>query len=146
MLAPRKPCSRKTSVAASRIARRLRSDRDNGPSFDITVALDISSSRADTPLYWSRRWTGSPLRSSLMRYQAQPGVPRLSEARQHLAASCRCGHVALETTGEPIVSVSCYCRSCQEAGRQFGRLPGAPVVLDADGGTGFALFLKGRVR
>ena len=70
----------------------------------------------------------------------------MSEDHQHLVASCRCGQVALETTGKPIVSVACYCRSCQEAGRQFERLSGAPAVLDADGGTAYVLFRKDRVR
>ena len=65
---------------------------------------------------------------------------------QHLTASCQCGQVAFETIGKPIVSASCYCQSCQEAGRQFGRLPAAPAVLDADGGTAFVLFRKDRVR
>lgn len=67
-------------------------------------------------------------------------------SKEHLTAPCRCGQVAFETTGKPIVSVSCYCRSCQEAGRQLGHLPAAPVVLDSDGGTGFVLFRKDRVR
>jgi hypothetical protein len=65
---------------------------------------------------------------------------------QHLTASCRCGEVAFETVGKPIVSAACYCRSCQEAGQQFERLPGAPAVLDAGGGTAFVLFRKDRVR
>jgi len=67
-------------------------------------------------------------------------------SKEHLTASCRCGQVAFETTGKPIVSVSCHCRSCQEAGQQFEQLPAAPVVLDSDGGTGFVLFRKDRVR
>jgi hypothetical protein len=64
----------------------------------------------------------------------------------HLTASCRCGPVAFETTGKPIMSADCHCQSCQEAGRQFERLPSAPAVLDAYGGIGFVLIRKDRVR
>jgi hypothetical protein len=70
----------------------------------------------------------------------------MSPEPQHLSASCRCGKVAFETVGKPIVSAACYCRSCQEAGQQFERLPGAPAVLDAGGGTAFVLFRKDRIR
>jgi hypothetical protein len=70
----------------------------------------------------------------------------LSKDHSRLAASCQCGQVVFEATGKPIVSASCYCRSCQEAGRQLGQLTAAPVVLDSDGGTAFALFRKDRVR
>lgn len=63
-----------------------------------------------------------------------------------LIASCRCGAVTLEATGAPIVSAACYCTSCQEAGRQIELLPGAPPVMDADGGTAFILHRKDRVR
>ena len=61
-------------------------------------------------------------------------------------ASCRCGAVVLEVTGAPIVHAACYCASCQEAGRQIESLPGAPPVLDADGGTDVVLYRKDRVR
>jgi hypothetical protein len=65
---------------------------------------------------------------------------------QHLTAACQCGQVAFETTGKPIVSVSCHCRSCQDAGLAFEQAPAAPAVRDADGGTGFVLVRKDRVR
>lgn len=61
-------------------------------------------------------------------------------------ASCRCGPVVLEVTGAAIVHAVCYCASCQEAGRQIESLPGAPPVLDADGGTDVLLYRKDRVR
>lgn len=70
----------------------------------------------------------------------------MSKDPQHLTASCRCGEVAFETTGKPIVSTTCYCQSCQEAGRRFEQLPAAEAVRDADSGTGFVLFRKDRVR
>ena len=63
-----------------------------------------------------------------------------------LIASCRCGGVTLEAVGAPIVTAACYCASCQEAGRRIELLPGAPPVLDADGGTAFILHRKDRVR
>jgi hypothetical protein len=52
----------------------------------------------------------------------------------------------LEVAGVPIVRVACYCASCQEAGRQIEQMPGAPTMLDADGGTDFVLYRKDRVR
>ena len=69
-------------------------------------------------------------------------------AKQHesLTASCRCGAVVLELAGPPIGRGVCYCASCQEAGRQIGQMPGAPAVLDADGGTDVGLYRKDRVR
>jgi len=61
-------------------------------------------------------------------------------------ATCRCGEVALVLEGEPIVSSACYCTSCQSAGETFEALPEASRVLETDGGTGFVLFRKDRVR
>ena len=62
------------------------------------------------------------------------------------AAACRCGEVAFEAVGAPIVSAICCCASCQQAARQFEALPGASPVLDAHGGTAFVLQRKDRVR
>jgi hypothetical protein len=66
--------------------------------------------------------------------------------RKHLAATCRCGKVKLEAVGPPILTGSCYCASCQEAGRRFEQLASAPPVLDPDGGTSVILFRKDRVQ
>ena len=65
---------------------------------------------------------------------------------KQLSATCQCGKVAFEATGAPILTGTCYCASCQEAGRRFGQLSAAPPVLDPDGGTGFILYRKDRVR
>jgi hypothetical protein len=65
---------------------------------------------------------------------------------QELVASCQCGKVAFVAVGKPIVSAACYCKSCQEAARRFAQLPGAPAILNADGGTDFLLYRKDRVR
>jgi hypothetical protein len=62
-----------------------------------------------------------------------------------LTARCACGRVAFEARGAPIAGVSCYCRSCQTAGRQIEQLPSASGVLDADGGTSYLLYRKDRV-
>ena len=59
--------------------------------------------------------------------------------------ACQCGKVRLEATRAPILTASCFCKSCQEAGRQFAALASAPSVLDADGGTGVVLYRKDRV-
>jgi hypothetical protein len=68
------------------------------------------------------------------------------QPRGSMTASCRCGAVALEVIGPPIVTAGCYCQSCQAAGEQIERLAGAPPMLDADGGTAFVLQRKDRVR
>lgn len=65
---------------------------------------------------------------------------------QPLTASCRCGAVAFDVVGAPIVSAACYCESCQEAGRQIEQSMDAPPTLGADGGTEFVLHRKDRVR
>jgi hypothetical protein len=62
-----------------------------------------------------------------------------------LMASCRCGVVALEVVGPPIVHTACYCASCQQAGRRIEQLAKAPPVLGADGGTDYLLYRKDRV-
>jgi hypothetical protein len=61
------------------------------------------------------------------------------------AAQCGCGRVAFAARGAPILGVSCYCNSCQTAGRQIERLPSAPDVLDADSGTSYLLYRRDRV-
>lgn len=60
-------------------------------------------------------------------------------------ASCQCGTLSLELTGKPIVAATCYCHSCQTAGHAFEALPGAPVVVGADGGTPYLLVRKDRL-
>lgn len=61
-------------------------------------------------------------------------------------ASCSCGAVTLELVGTPIVAATCYCHSCQEAGRRFEAEPGAPGVVGADGGTPYVLMRKDRLQ
>ncbi len=65
---------------------------------------------------------------------------------KHLSAICQCGKVKFEAVGAPILTGSCYCTSCQEAGRRFEQLTSAPPVLDPDSGTGFILHRKDRVQ
>jgi hypothetical protein len=65
---------------------------------------------------------------------------------RYLSATCRCGKVKFEAVGPPILTGSCYCTSCQEAGGQFEQLASAPPVLDPDGGTGMILYRKDRVQ
>jgi hypothetical protein len=66
--------------------------------------------------------------------------------QKQLFAMCQCGKVKFEAAGRPILTVSCYCASCQEAGRQFEQLASAPPVLESDGGTGMILYRKDRVQ
>jgi hypothetical protein len=65
---------------------------------------------------------------------------------KHLSAICQCGKVKFEAVGPPILTGSCYCTSCQEAGRGFEELASAPSVLDPDSGSGFILYRKDRVQ
>lgn len=67
------------------------------------------------------------------------------EQQRTRIASCQCGAVSLELTGRPIASAVCYCHSCQQAGQQFDALPGAPGVLNSDGGTPYLLVRKDRI-
>lgn len=66
--------------------------------------------------------------------------------QEHLSEMCQCGKVKLEATGRPIVTASCYCASCQEAGSRFEQLTFAPPVLNPDGGTDYVLCRKDRVQ
>lgn len=63
-----------------------------------------------------------------------------------VSASCACGRVALEAVGAPILSAVCYCESCRTAARRFEQAPGAPSVLNRDGGVDYCLYRKDRVR
>lgn len=60
-------------------------------------------------------------------------------------ARCSCGECEMALRGPPIVTVICYCTSCQAAGERLENLPGGHPVLDADGGTPFVLQRKDRV-
>lgn len=62
-----------------------------------------------------------------------------------VTSSCACGRVSLEARGAPIVRAVCYCDDCQKGAHQIEALPGAPRILDADGGTDLVLFRKDRV-
>jgi len=63
-----------------------------------------------------------------------------------ISSSCSCGRVRCEARGEPILSVVCYCLDCQEGGRRIQALPGAPRVLDDDGGAPYLLYRDDRFR
>ncbi|MDB6062680.1 MAG: uncharacterized protein JWM78_2783 [Verrucomicrobiaceae bacterium] len=69
-----------------------------------------------------------------------------STSTQTRTVRCSCGSVELETTGAPILGAICYCADCQAAGRQIERLPNAPRLLDADGGTDFVAYRKDRLK
>lgn len=58
---------------------------------------------------------------------------------------CRCGNVAFEARGEPILSAICQCASCQKAGAILAAAGDGAGVLDANGGTPFVLFRKDRI-
>ncbi|WP_439569463.1 GFA family protein [Sphingopyxis sp.] len=60
-------------------------------------------------------------------------------------ASCQCGAVTLAMIGSPILTATCYCHSCQQAGQAFDALSDAPAVVGADGGTPYVLMRKDRL-
>ena len=60
--------------------------------------------------------------------------------------ACACGQVLLEIDRAPIVSTECHCNSCRAAGARLQTLPGAPPLLQPNGGTRFVLYRKDRVR
>lgn len=68
-----------------------------------------------------------------------------SRHAERRTASCPCGTVRLDLVGTPIVTATCYCHSCQEAGKAFDAMPGAPRVVDTDGGTRYLLMRKDRI-
>lgn len=61
-------------------------------------------------------------------------------------ATCQCGKVRIEAIGRPILTASCYCTSCRDAGHRLERLASAPPVLDPDRGTSVILYRKDRVQ
>lgn len=61
-------------------------------------------------------------------------------------ASCRCRNVSIEAGGAPIMTVACYCQSCQKAGGHLETLADAPAILESDGGTHFVMCRKDRLR
>jgi hypothetical protein len=69
-----------------------------------------------------------------------------SMSNETTSASCRCGKVELEISGEPLLHGICYCASCQEAGRLHQAVSGADTIVAADGGTDYVLYRKDRVR
>ena len=44
-----------------------------------------------------------------------------------------------------MMTVACYCDTCQEESRRIEGLPGAPSVRTPDGGTAYVLYRKDRV-
>jgi hypothetical protein len=66
--------------------------------------------------------------------------------QKRLFPTCQCGNVKFEALGPPILTVACYCTSCQEAGRQLEQLASAAPLVDSDSGTGMILYRKDRVQ
>jgi hypothetical protein len=64
----------------------------------------------------------------------------------HTLVACRCGKTSLAAMGLPILTASCHCADCQEAGRQLEQLMSAPSVRDPDGGTSLVLYRKDRIQ
>ena len=60
-------------------------------------------------------------------------------ANPETTVTCRCGQVAFQLTGKPIVAVVCHCDDCQRASRELESLPGAVSILDSAGGTPYVM-------
>jgi hypothetical protein len=75
----------------------------------------------------------------------QPLRAQMARTSVLTTASCRCGQVAFNLGGPPIVRVACYCTSCRTAGHAFVREFGPPPVVADDGGTDMVLYRKDRV-
>lgn len=73
-------------------------------------------------------------------------MKRTKEPSRPTRLDCRCGAVALEASGEPIVSAECFCTSCRTAAGHFESLPGAEPLREPNGSTHFVLHRKDRVR
>jgi hypothetical protein len=68
------------------------------------------------------------------------------KTHEQLLATCQCGKVKFAAAGAPILTGSCLCASCQEAGRRLEQLASAPPVLDPDGGSAVIVYRKDRVQ
>ena len=68
----------------------------------------------------------------------------MSEAAETHLLRCQCGAVECIGQGAPILTTVCYCDDCQAAARQLEALPGAPPIMDPDGGTALTLFRANR--
>ena len=69
-----------------------------------------------------------------------------SKTHELLLSTCQCGKVTFAAMGAPILTGSCHCASCQEAGRRLEQLPSAPPVLDPDGGSAVIFYRKDRLQ
>ena len=61
-------------------------------------------------------------------------------------ATCQCGKVKVEAIGRPILTASCYCMSCQDAGHRLERLACRPPGLVPGRRTSVILYRKDRVQ
>jgi hypothetical protein len=73
-------------------------------------------------------------------------APMTRDVNPVRAVRCRCGQVALEAAGPPILTAACYCDSCRKAAAELGGDVGEPPILRPDGGTDYVLYRKDRVR
>ncbi len=60
-------------------------------------------------------------------------------------SQCACKKVRFEVINKPIITVACYCDSCQVASKYLESLPQAPSLTEEDGSTHFVMYRKDRV-
>ena len=70
----------------------------------------------------------------------------MTHTQQSNAAICQCGKTIVELTGAPILSATCYCRSCRTAGHQFEHDLGAPQTVNSSGGVEYCSYRKDRIK
>ena len=70
----------------------------------------------------------------------------MAHTHQSNAATCKCGKTIVALTGAPILSATCYCRSCRTAGHQFEQDLGAPQTVNPSGGVGYSSYRKDRIK
>jgi hypothetical protein len=63
-----------------------------------------------------------------------------------LTSQCRCGRVAFEALGKPIVSAACHCADCRAGAGQLAALGCTGPVQNPDGGTPYIVYRRDRFR
>lgn len=66
-------------------------------------------------------------------------------ALSNIVVPCSCGSVEMQVFGVAMMSVVCYCDTCQRGSQQIEELPNTEPVRDPDGGTAYVLYRTDRI-
>ncbi len=58
---------------------------------------------------------------------------------------CSCGGAEMKVFGAAMMSVVCYCDTCQIGSRNIEEMPNAEPIRDPDGGTAYVLYRADRI-